>query len=128
MRRLLLPVIFLLLAIFTAVIFIGGGYLISLVISLTLFQATIICIGSTFVLGFIIIVAIVALGIDEYRSKRGHDGEEYEYDEEEDNEDVEEETDNTAKRKIIDIKTEKIGRNEPCPCGSGKKHKFCCGK
>jgi tetratricopeptide (TPR) repeat protein len=22
----------------------------------------------------------------------------------------------------------KIGRNEPCPCGSGKKHKKCCGK
>jgi SEC-C motif-containing protein len=21
----------------------------------------------------------------------------------------------------------KIGRNEPCPCGSGKKHKKCCG-
>ena len=22
--------------------------------------------------------------------------------------------------------TPKIGRNEPCPCGSGKKHKNCC--
>ena len=22
----------------------------------------------------------------------------------------------------------KIGRNEKCPCGSGKKFKFCCGK
>ena len=22
--------------------------------------------------------------------------------------------------------TEKIGRNDPCPCGSGKKHKHCC--
>jgi SEC-C motif domain protein len=21
----------------------------------------------------------------------------------------------------------KVGRNEPCPCGSGKKHKKCCG-
>ena len=25
-------------------------------------------------------------------------------------------------------KSEKIGRNEPCPCGSGKKYKQCCGK
>ena len=25
-------------------------------------------------------------------------------------------------------KVEKIGRNEPCPCGSGKKYKNCCGK
>lgn len=24
--------------------------------------------------------------------------------------------------------TEKAGRNEPCPCGSGKKYKNCCGK
>jgi preprotein translocase subunit SecA len=23
---------------------------------------------------------------------------------------------------------EKIGRNAPCPCGSGKKYKKCCGK
>ena len=22
----------------------------------------------------------------------------------------------------------KIGRNDPCPCGSGKKYKDCCGK
>ena len=20
----------------------------------------------------------------------------------------------------------KVGRNDPCPCGSGKKHKHCC--
>lgn len=25
-------------------------------------------------------------------------------------------------------KVEKIGRNDPCPCGSGKKYKKCCGK
>lgn len=25
-------------------------------------------------------------------------------------------------------KKQKIGRNEPCPCGSGKKYKRCCGK
>ncbi len=24
--------------------------------------------------------------------------------------------------------TEKVGRNAPCPCGSGKKYKFCCGR
>jgi preprotein translocase subunit SecA len=23
---------------------------------------------------------------------------------------------------------EKIGRNDPCPCGSGKKYKHCCGR
>ncbi|MBQ6135144.1 MAG: preprotein translocase subunit SecA [Bacilli bacterium] len=25
-------------------------------------------------------------------------------------------------------KKEKVGRNDPCPCGSGKKYKQCCGK
>ncbi|QCX33513.1 SEC-C domain-containing protein [Caloramator sp. E03] len=26
------------------------------------------------------------------------------------------------------VNQNKIGRNEPCPCGSGKKYKKCCGK
>ena len=26
------------------------------------------------------------------------------------------------------LQTFKIGRNEPCPCGSGKKYKKCCGR
>ena len=28
----------------------------------------------------------------------------------------------------VNAKTSKIGRNDPCPCGSGKKYKNCCGK
>ncbi|MCP3928647.1 MAG: hypothetical protein GY705_06050 [Bacteroidetes bacterium] len=28
--------------------------------------------------------------------------------------------------KIAPVKKKKIGRNEPCPCGSGKKYKKCC--
>ena len=33
------------------------------------------------------------------------------------------------RQKIQPIRTEKkIGRNDPCPCGSGKKYKNCCGK
>ena len=26
------------------------------------------------------------------------------------------------------IKPHKVGRNDPCPCGSGKKYKYCCGR
>jgi uncharacterized protein YecA (UPF0149 family) len=26
----------------------------------------------------------------------------------------------------IQAKRNKVGRNEPCPCGSGKKYKKCC--
>ena len=30
--------------------------------------------------------------------------------------------------KPISRSTPKVGRNDPCPCGSGKKYKNCCGK
>lgn len=26
------------------------------------------------------------------------------------------------------VKDEEVGRNDPCPCGSGKKYKYCCGQ
>ena len=29
---------------------------------------------------------------------------------------------------VIKTAKQKIGRNDPCPCGSGKKYKKCCGK
>ena len=28
----------------------------------------------------------------------------------------------------IQKKAGEVGRNDPCPCGSGKKYKKCCGK
>ena len=31
-------------------------------------------------------------------------------------------------KKPVKRETEKIGRNAPCPCGSGKKYKKCCGR
>jgi preprotein translocase subunit SecA len=31
----------------------------------------------------------------------------------------------TAKKTTTEVK---VGRNDPCPCGSGKKYKKCCGK
>ena len=44
----------------------------------------------------------------------------------------------THKNKIADdgkdhvkakpVKSKKVGRNDPCPCGSGRKYKQCCGK
>ncbi len=33
----------------------------------------------------------------------------------------------SERKKKEPVKTEKIGRNQPCPCGSGKKYKKCCG-
>ena len=33
-----------------------------------------------------------------------------------------------AKQKPVTNDDEKVGRNDPCPCGSGKKYKNCCGR
>ncbi len=34
----------------------------------------------------------------------------------------------TGKQETIHRDAPKVGRNDPCPCGSGKKYKNCCGK
>lgn len=36
--------------------------------------------------------------------------------------------DETPVKKKPVVNKEKVGRNDPCPCGSGKKHKHCCGR
>ena len=36
-------------------------------------------------------------------------------------------SDEPVKRKPVTV-SQKVGRNDPCPCGSGKKYKQCCGK
>ncbi|MFU8796297.1 MAG: preprotein translocase subunit SecA, partial [Dehalococcoidia bacterium] len=37
-------------------------------------------------------------------------------------------TQKPVQRKEAVVAGRKVGRNDPCPCGSGKKHKHCCGK
>ena len=32
----------------------------------------------------------------------------------------------TVKKPVVNA-AKKVGRNDPCPCGSGKKYKKCCG-
>lgn len=34
----------------------------------------------------------------------------------------------TKGRTVVKTKSQKVGRNDPCPCGSGKKYKKCCGR
>jgi preprotein translocase subunit SecA len=33
-----------------------------------------------------------------------------------------------SKKQHAKVGGKKVGRNDPCPCGSGKKYKHCCGK
>jgi preprotein translocase subunit SecA len=35
--------------------------------------------------------------------------------------------DGTRSKTVVKTKAQKVGRNDPCPCGSGKKYKKCCG-
>ncbi len=37
-------------------------------------------------------------------------------------------SDSSQTRSTLRRQTPKVGRNDPCPCGSGKKYKHCCGK
>ena len=37
-------------------------------------------------------------------------------------------TNDSKDAKKVQKKSTKVGRNDPCPCGSGKKYKQCCGK
>ena len=111
-------------------LFVGIGYVISLILPLSLFQASILCISTAFVVGFCL------LGIAVYDYLFGISGrdfiEEDEY--EEDEYEYEEDELEEQKRDPIFIRptkltsSEKESRNAPCPCGSGKNYKNCCGK
>jgi HEAT repeat protein len=41
---------------------------------------------------------------------------------------AEEEDDDAPPPPLAEVKPAKVGRNDPCPCGSGKKYKKCCGQ
>lgn|GEM_PF-2969009 len=51
-----------------------------------------------------------------------------ENDDEEEDDDEEEVRQPFDRKKFTVISNKKVGRNEPCSCGSGKKYKYCCGK
>jgi hypothetical protein len=60
-------------------------------------------------------VEIVQLALDERLMLHGHDPVFYT------------ESDATASEAEAPPPSGKVGRNDPCPCGSGKKFKKCCG-
>jgi hypothetical protein len=112
-------------------VFIGIGYIFSLIFSLSLFQSTLLCIGASFVAVFTI-HSIVNYDDKKKLKYRIYDDDDedseeddyYDDDEEEEGEDIEDE----PKKDFTVKKAKKVGRNENCPCGSGKKYKYCCGK
>jgi energy-coupling factor transporter transmembrane protein EcfT len=122
-----LIVVVVLIVVATAV-FIGAGYLLSLILPLTLFQSSILCIGAAFAAAFIISAITIILyyvlpfDVTNYTNDKESDKDDNDY------ENIEEESDNFSKRRFTVVDTKKVSRNEPCPCGSGKKYRYCCEK
>ncbi len=126
---LFLIVIFSLLCGVSVSLFVFSGYLLSQYVDLTLFQATVVCIGASFVAGFLVALFKIADFLTKIPKKLSDSYNDYDDEEEEDyDEDPdEEETVKTRRDRFKVVRSDKVGRNAPCPCGSGKKYKNCCG-
>ena len=96
--------------------FIGLGALLARCLPLSLFQASALAVAAA---------AAVALVFQTFASMmhlqmdHGDDDDDFQW------EPIEED-DTTPTPTTASLP--KVGRNEPCPCGSGKKYKNCCGK
>ena len=125
----------------SSLIFLGMGYLVFSLFPLTLFQSTLLIMGAVFVVAFCVLVYSVSSHYDELKNMDQWDDYEDEYYDEDDDFDKYDDFDdfdapfkdeNNFKKPLdanLSIAGEKkIGRNQPCPCGSGKKYKNCCGK
>jgi hypothetical protein len=112
----LLLLVALALALLGSLTFMGLGSLIARWLPLSLFQASALAIAST--IAFILLVLTVVTIIHQQR----------EYGDEIDGFDWEPfDGDNIpATPRTTPFPT--TGRNQPCPCGSGNKYKYCCGQ
>jgi len=104
------------LAILGSVIFIGLGALLSLWLPFSLFQASCLATGAALTLA-LVIFALASI----IHSHADHplDPDILEWDPFDDDDD---------QMPFPEPAKPKIGRNAPCPCGSGRKYKNCCGK
>lgn len=123
-----------LLALGVAVV-LGFGALLAQLVPLSLYQASLLTVFTAFVLMFI---AFVMTFITRFRPGLPADLDDDDWEDEEEEEEDEEEEDeedgwggDDGRPMILHAplrNTEpKPGRNSPCPCGSGRKYKNCCG-
>jgi hypothetical protein len=101
-------------------IFIAIGYIFSLILPLSLFHSTLFCIICA---SFVSVFTIHS--ITNYDDKQK---DKYQIEDEEDEDDDEEDIENEEKKSLTVINAKKVGRNENCYCGSGRKYKYCCGR
>jgi hypothetical protein len=102
------------LAVLGTAVFVGFGALLSQWLPLSLFQASSLAIGATLALAFIIHALTTMMH--------------FPFDDPLDNDELEWEPVDEVDTQAVLPKTHspKVGRNAPCPCGSGKKFKHCC--
>lgn len=89
----------------------GGGALLQKVAPLSLFEASLIFVTTFFAGTFAARYMLVY-------------GSPFESDEVWDEGDAE--VSNQNEKQVRQTASDKISRNQPCPCGSGKKYKYCC--
>lgn len=124
----LLVLILLVLAVaLPTLLFLGVGYIFSIILPLSLFENTVLAIGSTFVLAFSIATITIAMQISRHGLFLSHEDLDEDFDED-DEEDEYEDEDEDDRNIQLAKDVAKIGRNALCPCGSGLKYKRCCGK
>jgi len=97
-------------------VFIGVGALLSQWLPLSLFQASALAVGATLAIALAIQVVTTMMHL-----QMDHTSEDDDFDWEP------EEDDGSETLRTTPI-APKIGRNEPCHCGSGKQFKNCCGR
>ncbi len=139
MKILIVLLIFLglaLAAIVSTSLFLGAGYVLACILPLSLFEGSLLAIGSSFVLIFSIAALTLGTHISRHGLLSSHD---FDVDDDEDDEDGfdeddendqddESERENNFHSPRSPATAIKIGRNDPCLCGSGLKYKRCCGK
>jgi len=96
--------------------FIGVGALLSQCLPLSLLQASALAIGATMAIALVIQVVMTIMHL-----QMDHSSEDEDFDWE-----PEEDIGGDTLRTTPSVP--KVGRNEPCPCGSAKKFKNCCGQ
>ena len=115
--------------------FVGMGWLLSRILPLSLFEASVIAILSGLGLAYVIgqIVSIPTRPTYDEDWEDEEDWDEEDWDEEWEEDEYEEPISFPQWRrrggevqKSTDVPV--VGRNDPCPCGSGKKYKYCHGR
>jgi hypothetical protein len=127
-RVLLVLLALALVAIVSSFLFLGVGYVVSTILPLSLFESAVLTIGSSFILAFSIAAVTIGTQISRHGLFIPREDLQEELDEDDEEKYDEYESENLLNPQRVAENMVKIGRNAPCPCGSGLKYKRCCGK